>query len=1105
MSEIQRTASRTGGQDDGRAPFTLELEAAPDLEWTVVSFRGVSALNALYRLDVTALARARRPGGPPMDLSAVCGTRGLLTIRSLPPAGGAAYGVSGTAGVSGTGGSGMSPGGSGGGRSGPDVREGRWHGVITRAGAGAEIAGGWRVAEIRLEPELSVMRGQIRSRVLLGNTPGEAAEDAALASGLPRGYLSFEGGAGNSPQREFTFQHREDSLDFVMRTLEREGLSLSFDQSGDAETAVVRDGNSGFPELRDGSAGSGAVFLAAAPSGLSAEPGTLRIFGLSPELRVPAAAVRLRDWDWRRPARNLEAEAGVSAAGSGEIYVYGENFRTDAEGRRLCSIRSEEELWASERLTALSREPGLMAGVTVEVRGPGVDGRYLVAASSFEGSQSAAVAGRLGVDAGTLSPEPPSGAPPLRDGLTHRLILGRADRTFRPKRSVAAPEPGRVTARIDGGGTSGMPEMDWAGRYRVSFPQELAARAGGRASHRIRMAQPYVGAGYGQNFPLSPGIEVVMAFEEGDPDRPVITGAVPDAATGSPVTSAMPPMSGLSTRGGSSLMFGETEDKQHATLTSGAGGGTVAITAGSPTVASFHAQAADLNTVVYNVNSVVSSANGAGFSYEIDARRDAGMMNLAGIMAAATTALELGSDVAGAVADAHDGAVPADDGAGKYDGMGFTDMIVSMAKDRFSEDNYRGSISDCFKYASVAMGLVEVGVPAIVATYRLVADWLHLDADVGVPDTNLFSLDAGDDGAGSVWTCKPPVNFLSAQGLVSLFILLMGPARTASGGNTSSYISSGVDMATLVASIVTIFSNQSEPATGVSIRDRSSYVSLLSEGFGTFSARGPLVLESGGENRMGDELRFPKLRALPAWDSFAAMEDGSVSGGSFGESRALLLRGKLVRTLCEELSLTATGLVTLESPRTVRLASGPNTFVPEIVPQNRGVSDALRSMVKLDGFAPAEKGISVEVLPGSGAGSAARMCCFDPAGALLLLQGADAAGSPGPGKDAGRRLELSSGGASMRDTPDRSAVLDSDGASLAGGGSAGLTLKGGKATLTGKEGSVELGSGSAAVEFKQNFKASVGGTAEITAGGSGLVLKAPGQADLCSAVLVNFD
>ena len=53
-----------------------------------------------------------------------------------------------------------------------------------------------------------------------------------------------------------------------------------------------------------------------------------------------------------------------------------------------------------------------------------------------------------------------------------------------------------------------------------------------------RINQPTVGPNYGMHFPLRPGVEVLITFIDGDPDRPLIVGAVPNPLTPSPVTSS---------------------------------------------------------------------------------------------------------------------------------------------------------------------------------------------------------------------------------------------------------------------------------------------------------------------------------------------------------------------------------------------------------------------------------------------------------------------------------------------------------------------------------------------------------------------------------------
>src|SRR5262249_10072727 len=81
-------------------------------------------------------------------------------------------------------------------------------------------------------------------------------------------------------------------------------------------------------------------------------------------------------------------------------------------------------------------------------------------------------------------------------------------------------------------------EIDETGRYKVTLPFDSGNNKGAAVSRWIRMAQPYAGPGYGSHHPLHRGTEVLVAFLDGDPDRPVIVASVPNAHTVGPVTNS---------------------------------------------------------------------------------------------------------------------------------------------------------------------------------------------------------------------------------------------------------------------------------------------------------------------------------------------------------------------------------------------------------------------------------------------------------------------------------------------------------------------------------------------------------------------------------------
>src|SRR5262249_13130680 len=111
-----------------------------------------------------------------------------------------------------------------------------------------------------------------------------------------------------------------------------------------------------------------------------------------------------------------------------------------------------------------------------------------------------------------------------------------ADVHYRPPRMTAQPRiHGTMHAHIDGVGSDEYAEIDELGRYKVRLPLDVAGAARGQASQGIRMAQGYAGPNYGIHFPLHKGTEVLLTFIDGAVDRPIISAAVPNAATPSPV------------------------------------------------------------------------------------------------------------------------------------------------------------------------------------------------------------------------------------------------------------------------------------------------------------------------------------------------------------------------------------------------------------------------------------------------------------------------------------------------------------------------------------------------------------------------------------------
>ncbi len=115
-----------------------------------------------------------------------------------------------------------------------------------------------------------------------------------------------------------------------------------------------------------------------------------------------------------------------------------------------------------------------------------------------------------------------------------------------------------MNAKTDASGNGQYASIDDHGRYKTILPFDLSGKKDGEASHYIRMAQSYSGGNYGIHFPLHKGTEVLLTFVDGNPDRPVISGTVPNPSNASPVKGANQTQSVIRTAANNEIVI---EDK----------------------------------------------------------------------------------------------------------------------------------------------------------------------------------------------------------------------------------------------------------------------------------------------------------------------------------------------------------------------------------------------------------------------------------------------------------------------------------------------------------------------------------------------------------------
>lgn len=434
---------------------------------------------------------------------------------------------------------------------------------------------GWLRYRAVLVPGLALLGRTWRSRVLLDHDlPGlvrtilsgidlreeqdwELARsilDAASQGSEPRERPRY-------PEREAVVQYEESDLAFLHRWLEHEGVWYAFENDGQRERVLFADSVGRYKPLPGESA-----TLAYRPQGTQGEP--IRgqraepVRSLTVTTRPLPREVVLVDYNWRTPEMTqLVCRAAVDPQGRGVRREYNDHFKDLAQGQALARVRAEE-LQAGEVLgrgtsECVSLRPGLTFELAEHPR-PACNRGWLVTAVEHEVEQT------FSLQYGSV----------LGARYQNAFQVLPDDRPFRPARETAWPViHGVMHARVDASpGTEPYADVDHLGRYLVRIPFDEGLDGKQRASRYVRMAQPYAGAdGAGMHFPLRKGTEVLLSHVDGDPDRPVIVGAVPNPSTLSPVTDGNRHLNALQTATGNGLVMDDQLGNQGIQLTTSSG------------------------------------------------------------------------------------------------------------------------------------------------------------------------------------------------------------------------------------------------------------------------------------------------------------------------------------------------------------------------------------------------------------------------------------------------------------------------------------------------------------------------------------------------------
>ncbi|PRQ08260.1 type VI secretion system Vgr family protein [Enhygromyxa salina] len=373
-------------------------------------------------------------------------------------------------------------------------------------------------ARVTVVPAFALAKSRINSRIWQDMSVQDIVREV-LANTLDEYGRSVEFGhlQRGLSTRDYCVQYRESDHDFVCRLLEEEGIAWFFVHDGERghEVLTLCDDNEDYPKHANVDGTATLPIIAHNPDEADIE--SLQAFEWAQQLTT--TSVSLSEFDAGSPsagAADLQGEADARGR-SRQIVDHGQRrFGTGELGQRA------QDMQQSLRMS------GSLATCESNASSARIGHRFMLDGANHDGTPSEWLVTSMLHDYGG---DGAGGAQVYRNTLT----CVPATVVIRPRELTPKPEVrGPQTATVVGGGEI---DVDASGRIQVQFhwtknPEQRGGSGG--TSCRLRCAQSWAGPGWGAQFIPRVGMEVVVEFLEGNPDRPLVTGCVYNGANEPP-------------------------------------------------------------------------------------------------------------------------------------------------------------------------------------------------------------------------------------------------------------------------------------------------------------------------------------------------------------------------------------------------------------------------------------------------------------------------------------------------------------------------------------------------------------------------------------------
>ncbi|KIF65594.1 type IV secretion protein Rhs [Pseudomonas fluorescens] len=389
------------------------------------------------------------------------------------------------------------------------------HGQIYQVGQGDS---GKRLTRYHLSlvPRLTYLGHRINQRIFQHQSVPQIVTQVLKDHSILRDAFEFRLGS-EYPQREYCVQYAESDLAFIQRLCAEVGIHYHFQHSPEGHLLVFGDDQTVFPRLPEPT-----LYLPG--SGMSAGAPAIQRFNVRVETRT--SVVTRRDYNFEKPSLSLESRSDGEQRPVLEDYHFPGQFSDRETGKQLTRRALERHVADYRQAEGSSDESSLVCGHFLQLtEHPRSDWNdlWLLTTVEHRGRQPQVLEESVTSDGESFQ------------GYRNTFVATPWDVIFRPALAPEKPRMSGYQPAVVTGPKDLEIHCDEFGRVKVQLAWDRDGELNEHSSCWLRVATGWAHDHYGSVLIPRVGMEVLVGFIDGDADKPLVMGCLPNAATPVPL------------------------------------------------------------------------------------------------------------------------------------------------------------------------------------------------------------------------------------------------------------------------------------------------------------------------------------------------------------------------------------------------------------------------------------------------------------------------------------------------------------------------------------------------------------------------------------------